>query len=366
MSCFRVATRSEFLPKEALMAICKHDIRETRRGAGPCRIEAEVKLRNGKPNWWCRTHGMAAGAPDGNPLETCPGAWLDPVPEDECIELDVADGETAIWGAIPAAVEIGDVEREPGKVHVHRRRAAGAPKDIDSSFAIVTVHSGQESIVIEGTAAVAYSISELSGRVVVPLTCPHCREVHIDELKFATFPHLKHLCNSCGRNFRDRNPSISNPLADAYKQLGLGPRPEPVRPDRPLNISSCDYRGVALYPSNSAIVSTMSRPEEEGIHVHAWAHDGTMAIDETFSSVVLDGEAVDEILLRILAVQRALAHGTPIIALACAGCGTSICDSAESFMEPSTEHACQECGHTTRTQRRIFVNPLLNRFAHQQ
>lgn len=266
------------------MADCEHHIRETLQGAGLCRIEYEVKRRNGRPNWWCRTHGQAASAPDGNAVDRCPGAWFNPVPDEQRLELVADDGEIAIWGALDAAIKIGPVPAEPGKVHAHRRATAGSGKDIDRSYDIVVVRAGEESLVIEGMAAVAYSISELSGRRVTPLTCPHCGEVHIDELKFATFPHAKHLCNSCGRNFWDRTrPSISNPLADAAKQLGLPQPPPPEHAQRPLSLSSDDFGAVALWPSNSAILSTMTRPEEEGIHVHAWDDDENLVIDETYS-----------------------------------------------------------------------------------
>jgi hypothetical protein len=342
--------------------LCEHEIRETRRGAGPCRIEAEVKLRNGKPNWWCRTHGMAASAPDGNPLERCPGAWFAPLPEDRCLELDAATGEIALWGVVPPAAEIGEVDIEPGKVHVHRRDAAHAAKNIDDSYDLVTVHNGERDLVIEGMAAVAYSVSELAGREVTPLTCPHCGEIHIDELKFATFPHAKHLCNSCGRNFRDRQPSISNPLADANKQLGLPQPPPAERANRPLDIASADYAGIALWPSNRAIVSTMSRPEEDGIHVHAWDGDGQLVIDETYSPVTIDDEPIDETQLRLLAVQRALAHGAPIIAKACSACGASLCSPHDGWLEPVTTHRCSICGTGAKTRRRSFLNPLADRF----
>jgi predicted RNA-binding Zn-ribbon protein involved in translation (DUF1610 family) len=305
---------------------------------------------------------MAAGAPDGNPLPACPGAWLDPVPSAEVLELDAGDGELAIWGAMPPAVVIGQVDAEPGKVHVHHRPSADADKDVDASYSVVTVRFGGETLVIEGMAAVAFSVSELSGRDLAPLTCPHCGEIHIDEMKFATYPHAKHLCNSCGRNFRDRQPSISNPLADANKQLGLPPRPAAVRPDRPLSLSSGDYLGVSLFPSNLAIVSTSSRAEEVGIHVHAWDLRGEMVLDETYSSVDIDGVAVDEELMRILAVQRSLAHGAPIIAMACETCGADIVDGPDSYMEPTTHHVCGACGRDNRTRRRSFVNPLIRRF----
>lgn len=88
--------------------------------------------------------------------------------------------------------------------------------------------------------------------------------------------------------------------------LDLPPRPDPVRPDRPLKVRTADFLGLALCPSNSAILSTMSRPEDEGIHVHGWDREGVMVLDETYSSVTIDGETVDEELLRVLAVQRAL------------------------------------------------------------
>lgn len=344
------------------MAICEHEVRETRRGTGPCHVKAEVKLRNGRPNWWCRTHGMAASAPDGEPLKSCPGAWFDPVPDDRCLELDAANGEIAIWGVVPPAITIGKVEIEPGRVHVHRRTAGDDRKDIDGSFDIVAVHNGDLTLVIEGTAAAAYSISELSNREVAALKCTHCGEIHIDELKFATRPHAKHLCNSCGRNFFDRQPSISNPLAEANKQLGLPQPPPSERADRPLAIAEGEYAGMALWPSNAAIVSTMSRPEEKGIHVHAWGADGELVIDETYSPVVIDGQTIEEADLRLLAVQRALAHGAPVISKDCDGCGRTLCSPTEGWVEPVTVHRCGWCGTETRTRRRCFLNPLADRF----
>ena len=141
------------------MGHCDHPVRETRRGAGPCRIEAEVRRRNGHPNWWCRTHGMAAAMPDGTALEKCPGAWLEPVPVEECLELDAQRGEIAVWGVVPPALEFGATPDEEGRVHVHRRINVQAEKDIDASFAIVTVRNGENKLVIEGMAAVAYALS---------------------------------------------------------------------------------------------------------------------------------------------------------------------------------------------------------------
>lgn len=341
--------------------ICLHEPPETKRGVGPCRIEAEVRLRNGKPNWWCRVHGQAAGAPDGSPLTACPGSWFDAVPEDRRLDLRVGDGEFAVWGAVEPALTIGTVPNERGRVHVHHRPHAGAAKDIDASFDIVSIWNQDHRIVVEGIAAVAASISELSGRPISPLACSHCRDVHLDELKFATRPHTKHLCNSCGRNFRASSPSISNPLSDARHRLGLAERPAAVVVSRPLAIQSSGYEGVAIWPSNSAIVSTMTRPEEFGTHVHAWDSRGRLVTDETFSTVSVDGIAVDAADLRLLAIQRHLAHGAPIRALACEHCGLWLAGTTRDWIEPRTSHHCEQCGGETRTNRKVFVNRLADK-----
>lgn len=344
------------------MPMCEHTVPETRRGAGPCAISYEVKLRNGQPNWWCRTHAMAARGPDGNALEACPGAWFKPVPADARLDVDLTTGEYAIWGAIPPAITLGNVPDEPGKVHVHHRESAGSEKDVDSSFDIVTVRYKGRSLVVEGTAAVAFSISELAGRPLTPLKCPRCGELHIDELKFATRAHRKHQCNSCGRNFNDRNPSVGNPLADVHGQLGLPPLPEPVPAGRPLELRSSDHSGVAVWPSNSAIVSTMRRPEESGVHVHAWDASGELVVDETYAPVVLNGVDLDADALRMLAIQRALSHGAPIQSLDCGSCQEPMLSPVEGWIEPTTQHSCSKCGFLNRTRRKTFLNPLAAHF----
>jgi len=342
---------------------CVHNIPEVKKGIGPCDIRSEVKKRNGKPNFWCHTHGVGASAPDGAALPRCPGAWFDAVPDESQLAVDLADGEYAFWGAVEPAIQVGTVPREVGKVHVHHRPLGGAAKDVDKSFDIVTVRNGEHAVVIDGMAAVAYSLSELSGVSVAPLACSHCGEIHIDELKFATHPHLKHLCNSCGRNFRaGPEASVSNPLADAYERLGLARPPVAEATERPLVLESDCYEAVALWPSNSAIVSTMKRAEDRGVHVHAWM-GGTQILDETYSPVILDGQLIDEHALRALAVQRAVAHGAPVLSMPCNDCGTSLLSPAGGWMEPRTVHVCASCGKTMRTRLRVFLNPLADKSA---
>lgn len=344
--------------------VCVHNIPETLKGVGPCSISFEVKKRNGKPNWWCHTHGMDAAAPDGAALPACPGAWFDPVPPERQREIDITEGEVAVWGAVPPAICIGEVPIEPGKVHVHHRASGSTEKDIDESFDIVRLTNGDCELVVENMAAVAFSVSQLSGQRVVALRCPKeaCGGMHIDELKFATQPHVKHLCNQCGRNFRDASgASISNPLADAATILDIQPPRSPERADRTLDLDREAYAAIALWPSNPAIISTMSRTEEIGIHVHAWDAGGTRLIDDTYGEVTLDNQLVDEVALRGLAVQRAVVHDAPIIAKSCENCGSALLSPSSGWIEPSTTHVCGACGDVTKTRRRVFINPLTDK-----
>ncbi|HVF06390.1 MAG TPA: hypothetical protein VNA20_16225 [Frankiaceae bacterium] len=349
----------------ATMMHCKHNTRESKRGAGECKISADVKLRNGKPKFWCATHGQAASRPDGSKMDACPAAWEEPVPPHLRLEIDLAKGETAIWGVVEPALRWGDPPPSVGKIHVHRRPTADAHKEIDGSYDLVDLVHGRVRHQIEGMAAKARSISELSGVPVVPLKCPHCGDTHIDELMFATRLHRNHQCNGCGRNFVDSTgPSVSNPLADLYAELGLPRPPAPVRSSRTLDLVLDRYTAVELWPSNAAIVSTMTRPEEIGIHVHAWEGDTNRepTIDETYGTVSVSGVVIDEDALRILAVQRALADGKPIVSMACDHCTAPLTSPTAGWMEPTTTHTCAACGGTTRTKRKVFINPLAEKF----
>lgn len=343
---------------------CRHNIEETLKGSGPCQISAEVKRRNGLPNWWCKTHHLDASAPDGAALESCPGAWFDSVPPARQCEVDATDGTFRIWGGVPPAIQIGQRVAEQGQVHVHHRPAGGSQKDVDGSFNIVTVHNGSRSLVVENMAAVAFSVSELAGQPLKVLACPKptCSGLHIDEQKFATKPHSKHLCNTCGRNFRDQTPSISNPLAAAYETLGLERPPTPQPIERRLDLDRTKFSSISIWPSNAAIVSNTTEAEDEGIHVHAWDLSGKLTIDETYAPVSLDGGILDPEVLRALAVQRAVAHhGTPIISMACDGCGQSLVSPSAGWIEPVTRHTCPSCGTVTRSRRRVFLNPLADK-----
>lgn len=343
---------------------CEHNIPETLKGSGPCVIINEVKKRNGTAQWWCTTHAQEAGDPTGNALDACPGSWFDEVPSDRQLEIDAEGGHFSVWGAVSAAITYGEVPVEQGGVHVHQRPSAGGPKEVDGSYDIVKIRGENGAVVdVETMAARAYSVSELTGQAMKAMKCPKpaCGFAHIDELKFATKPHVKHQCNGCGRNFWDSEPSISNPLATAADELGIAETPPPVRVTRPLDLASSDYSALAMWPSNRAILTNRTEPEDEGIHVHAWNEDGDLVLDETYWPVSLDGQRLGLDEMRALSVQRELAHGAPITCLPCTSCGSSLLSPSSGWIEPQTTHECASCGATTKTRRRVFINPLADK-----
>ncbi len=83
----------------------------------------------------------------------------------------------------------------------------------------------------------------------------------------------------------------------------------------------------------------------------------------TYYPVVLDGEILDEDLVRILAIQRILAEqdSVPILAVACTNCGHSIVSPTQGWLQPTTRHACNACHAENRTRRKTFLNPLVNK-----
>lgn len=338
---------------------CDHNIPETRKGVGPCNIVAEIRKRNGQPHWWCKTHGLEASAPDGAALTSCSGSWYDAVDESATLQIDVARGHIGIWGAVPPTIVCGTIPQEGGGVHVHRRSDASGSKDIDGMFEIVQLVGPSGELAIETMGSRAFAVSQFTGQQPVRLECPKCGDAHIDELMFATRPHKKHQCNLCGRPFFDpEGPSVSNPFAGAHKQLGIPDAPDPEPAEASLVIDSTSYSGVAIWPSNRAIVWTMAAPERVGIHVHAWDSEGRRVVDETYAQVVLDGVEIDRSALSWLAAQKEIAQGAPVVRLSCQECDEPLLSPTTDWITPVTAHECRSCGSTTRTRLRSFVNPL--------
>lgn len=317
-------------------------------------------------------HGGSASGRGGVQLEVCDAVAVD----DDlagCLDLDPAQypGGVGIWAALEPVFNTTGRSPEAG-IHVHARKEANGPKEIDGTFPAVRVRCrpdlfGERSVLIRRDAAIAYYFSRLLGRRVKHLSCPHCGEVHLDAGEFALRPHRQHLCHGCGRHFRDTEDAVSNPLALVREALGDSDTTrQPMRAEEALDVRLADYGGgVQIWASNRAILWTAPRPEQEGIHVHLFpSGKGPPDPDETFSEVRLNGLLLDESMVHHLMAQRALPEiSRRVETLLCTSCHSPHFDRDERAFEPHGEHECEHCGAAFRPlgRRRLSVsNPLVS------
>lgn len=328
----------------------------------PCSIAAEVKNRNGMPRWWCSTHGAPAWAPNGSRLPACGGAGGQEPEDEEVLVLDVDryPGGVGVWGAVDPVFNTGPDPHDLG-VHVHARLHTGGHKQIDGTYRLVKLVLDGEQLEVDGRSAGAFVVAAVFGLELKSLHCPWCDSTHADLGEFACTPHRKHQCNRCGRAFFDpaNEESISNPLA----LLPARPRSVPIPSREALAIRQCDFSGLAIWGSNPALLWTSPAPEEEGVHIHAWDHAGHLVVDDTFGSVTIDGHALDPEQVRILMVQKSLAHlDGRVVALRCPTCQESHFDDGADALAPHAEHTCGNCGErfTGRNRfRNVVSNPVV-------
>jgi hypothetical protein len=341
-----------------------------RQGARTCSIEPVGKQRNGKPRFWCSTHQASATGRYGTRLEACEGAYRD-VAERKIVELNPDDypGGIALWGAVAPVYDTTGLPTEPG-IHVHARSdAMDNEKRIDDTFDAVRIRYGRDLLqehqaVITSEVAVSYYLSRFLKRDMKFLRCPKCSELHLDSGYFAVKAHRRHLCHGCGRYFSDETKAVSNPIA-ALHAAGVVPMGllKPIRPDRSLDVRQADYPGgLQVWASNPALIWSADRPEEEGLHVHAYSA-GECVVDDTFGRVRIDGVELDEKQVQYLMAQQALPHlANKIVSLHCPECHEPHFDLGDCAVFPHIEHDCANCGvsFSSPGQRRMVVsNPFV-------
>jgi hypothetical protein len=335
-----------------------------------CSIEQVGKQRNGKPRYWCSVHRAGATGRFGARLAICEGAYLHAA-QRPALEIDPANypGGIAIWGAVPPVFDTTNMPAESG-IHVHARGSLDDSKEIDDTFdAVVILHRRDlleaQRTRITSEVAVNFYLSRFAQRDIRLLRCPRCGEVHLDSGYFAVKPHRRHLCHGCGNYFNDTGKAVSNPMAMLSAQVALhAPSRRPVRAPQTLDIKQAEYPGgVQVWASNPALVWTADRPEQEGLHVHAFAAPDKIVVDETFDQVRIDGVLLDEKHVQYLMAQSSLPHlANKIVSLKCTECGHPHFDQGDQAFFPHIEHECEACGShfVSRSRRRMVVsNPFI-------
>lgn len=337
--------------------------------ATKCDIIVLGKRRNGKPKYWCRVHKRFAWDKEGNKLEPCPGYFEEDLSKERselALNLDDYPGGVGIWGFLHPVYDTTTLPSPEVGVHVHARRTVNAAKEIDTTYDIVRVIKAEKVILsLDGEDASAYTLSVTAGFRPVVVKCTHCGALHTDKGYLAVFPHKKHWCDQCGRDFFVPERNIGNKIAVLREKLYAFYKERQVIPtDRALSISQIDYPGgIRLWASNPAILWTVPRPEEAGIHLHAYDAHGEKVIDETYGRLEIDGVLLDPVQIRYYMAQSNVERiKKRVAALACPKCGQPHFDQGEKAFQPHVQHTCAYCGHRFENAgrlKKVVSNPIV-------
>lgn len=274
----------------------------------PCDFVTAGKFRNGAARWWCRTHQTHWGTKADEEAYSrfsemrCANHTqrLNYVVGPPIVHLDDAE-EVGIWCSMPAALSTFEIRSRPPKIHVHVRPKAGGPKTIDRDFEAVSLRyaNGDELFAADDITRVNITppaafefVSALERDTKMDcINCSHCGYPHLDLGEFARKPHRKHFCANCGRDSTwSKGEIISTPLQPMHDRYARTLKY--ASPDRKLNLDQYSNLQYTIWASTPAVLWTAARPQELGIHVHAFA-GGKRIIDETFGEVILKGEVLD-------------------------------------------------------------------------
>lgn len=336
-----------------------------------CKIVQVGKRRDGGFRYWCLIHHANATAKYGVSAERCVAADDLEISKAETLVLDPLKyrGGIALWGAVPAIYDTTEQPVDRG-IHVHARSEKGGPKQIDSTYRSVRLNiqdklSGKNDVAVGELDAIYFMVSSVFEKPMKYVACTLCGFPHLDRDWFAVHKHRRHLCAGCGRQFADIEEGIGNPamrLHDAFKvkrKRGL------VSANRHCKIRQREYAGgIQIWGSNPAIVWTAEKAEEEGIHVHAYREiGGPYSLDNTYSTVEIDGITLDSDMVRSYMAQSVTPHiAGRVVSHNCPKCGDAHFDRGELAYTPHKEHYCEHCGHIfspTGRVRLTISNPMV-------
>jgi transposase-like protein len=251
-------------------------------------------------------------------------------------------------------------------IHVHARLTPTAKKETDCTFRAVRILSNRlaaDGILISELDAIYYMVTSVFGYDMKYVTCSHCGYPHLDRDWFSVHPHRRHLCAGCGKHFTDNSVAVGNPISGARTACGIKAQETQVS-DRKLDIRQADFPGgIQIWGSNPAFLWTSNRPEEEGIHIHAYRAPSEMPdLDETYGEVTIDGIKLDPSMVRVLMAQSALPSiKGRVRSIRCPSCGEAHFSTGEPAFTPLSTHTCKRCAHEFAAPGRLrksIGNPL--------
>ena len=334
-----------------------------------CKIISVGKRRDGGTRFWCINHKADATAKYGHPNDKCRYADVPPVGNDERLRLEINQysGGIAIWGAVPPVYDTTILPSDRG-IHVHARSNKRKKKTIDRTFRAVTIAENGNEFEISELDAIYHMVSTIFGIQIKFLKCPICNWPHLDKDWFSVFPHRRHLCSGCGKNFSDYEIGIGNPISNLHNVINYPPTKNSRLAKKELEIKQSDFpRGIQIWGSNPAILWTREKPEESGIHVHAYLENcPEPSIDDTYCKVVIDGLELDPLMVRTLMAQNCLSHlKERIVTLQCDVCSECYFDEGVAAFTPATTRTCPMCRNIFKSHtklRKVVSNPQMHVF----
>ncbi|MCI0558121.1 MAG: hypothetical protein MN733_06470 [Nitrososphaera sp.] len=336
-----------------------------------CHIVLVGRRRDGGMKYWCLEHKADATAKYGRRAKHCRHAHIRPMGPDDTYTLDVStySGGIAVWGAVPPVYDTTRLTIDTG-VHIHARDVPAGSKRVDGTYRSVILRHrdlpGGDFIITEWD-AIYFMVASVFGFQTKEVLCTTCGHTHLDKDWFSVNMHQTHLCAGCGKNFRDIERGIGNPLSK-LQQVFCRQQRSLVPGKEKMALSQKDYPGgIQIWGSNPAIVWTAQRSEEEGIHVHAFNENKNDVIDDTFSGLEIDGIDLDPTMVRVYMAQNALPHiAGRIVDILCPRCRAPHFDTDERAFTPHEHHLCINCGYEFQNKgrmRKTIGNPVHGVFA---
>ncbi len=159
-----------------------------------CNIEYVGKLRNGRPQYYCKTHKFLASDKKGNRLDEC----LCPYKEIYNNSFDLKENNIEDMEIVYENI----LEDVVPKIIINHEVFNGVLKYEDCVLCYKDLGG--------------LMLSKLNGLNLENVKCSHCNHYHSDNGKFAYTPHKTHLCLYCGHFFRVKERNIGNELDLIY------------------------------------------------------------------------------------------------------------------------------------------------------
>jgi hypothetical protein len=138
---------------------------------------------------------------------------------------------------------------------------------------------------------------------------------------------------------------VGNPLSAIREACGL-PAHTLSYSDKTFDVRQADFRnGILIWGTCPAFLWTGDRPEQEGMHVHAFEDSNKIpTFDETCGIVRLDGKELDARMIRLLMAQTSLPMlRNRITTVFCPECQSAQFDVGENAFTPTSIRTCGEC-----------------------